>query len=132
MKNLILYFFLLGIGIFCIPSYQTSYARTPTPREFISLYALQYGAVESELLKVATCESGLNPNALHKNDGKKGNHSVGIFQYQRQTWERFSDLMGEDLDYYSYADQAKITAFVFANYPQLKSHWTCSKITKVI
>jgi hypothetical protein len=96
-----------------------------TPKEYISLYALEYGASEVELLKVAKCESGLNPNAVHKNDGGKNKNSVGIFQYQESTFDRFDDLLGEDLDWYSYHDQAKLTAYVFAKYPELKTHWTC-------
>jgi hypothetical protein len=101
-----------------------------TPKEYISLYALQYGASEKELLKVAMCESSLNPNAIHYNDGGKGKHSVGIFQYQERTFDGFDDLIGEDLNYYSYQDQAKLTAYIFAKYPKLKSHWTCYRLTK--
>ena len=103
-----------------------------TPRQSVSLYALKYGAVESELIKVASCESNFNPKAIHYNDGGKGKHSVGMFQYQRTTFDGFSKLLGEELDYYSYHDQAKLTAFIFAKYPRLKSHWTCSKLMKVI
>jgi len=103
-----------------------------TPRQYVSLYALQYGAVETELVKVGGCESNFNPNAIHYNDGGKGKHSVGIFQYQRSTFDGFSKLLGEELDYYSYHDQAKLTSFIFAKHPRLKSHWTCSRTMKVI
>ena len=102
--------------------------KEPTPKELISLYASQYGASETQLLKVASCESQFNPNAFHKNDGGKGKHSVGVFQYQESTFDQFDNLIGEDLDYYSYHDQIKLTAYVFAKYPKLKSHWTCYKI----
>ena len=98
-----------------------------TPTQSISLFASQYDAPEKELIAVAKCESKLNPNAIHYNDGGKGKHSVGIFQYQKSTFEYFSDLMGGDLDYYSYNDQAKLTAWVFANHPKLKSRWTCAR-----
>lgn len=99
-----------------------------TPREYISLYAEKYSASETELLKVAKCESKLNPNAIHYNDGGKSKHSVGLFQYQESTFNQFDNLIGEDLDYYSYHDQAKLTAFIFAKYPKLKSHWSCYKL----
>lgn len=105
---------------------------TLTPKESISFFARLYGASEIELLKVATCESNLNPNAIHYNDGEKGKHSVGIFQYQRATFDGFAKVMGEDLDYYSYDDQAKLTAYIFAKYPKLKSHWTCARINKIV
>lgn len=101
---------------------------TPTPQELISLYARQYGASEKELLTVAKCESGFKPNAVHTNDGGKGKHSVGIFQYQESTFNGFAKLLGEELDYYSYNDQAKLTAFIFAKYPKLKTHWSCYRI----
>ncbi len=99
-----------------------------TPSQLISMYARQYGASEKELLIVAKCESRLNPDAIHYNDGGKGKHSVGIFQYQKSTFDGFDNLIGEDLDYYSYNDQVKLTAYIFAHYPKLKSHWTCYRI----
>lgn len=102
-----------------------------TPKEYITLYAKEYGANEQQLLKVAYCESQYNPNAIHINDGGKGKHSVGIFQYQESTFNQFDDLMKEDLDYYSYEDQIKLTAYVFAKYPKLKRHWTCARILKI-
>lgn len=93
-----------------------------SPKEYISLYALKYGASEKELLSVAKCESSLVKSA--RGDGGK---SIGIFQYKKNTFNQFSKLLGEQLDFYSYHDQAKLTAFVFAEYPKLKSHWTCWK-----
>lgn len=99
-----------------------------TPKELISLYAQKYGASEKQLLGVASCESQFKPNAINYNDGGKGKHSVGIFQYQKSTFNQFDNLIGEDLDYYSYHDQAKLTAYVFANYPNYKSHWTCYRV----
>ena len=89
-------------------------------QETIAKYAEIYNAPEKELLTVAFCESSYNPKAVG-DSGKARN----IFQYHRPTFERFAELMGEDLDYYSYHDQAKVTAWVFANYPQYKKHWTC-------
>jgi hypothetical protein len=89
------------------------------------LYAREYGASEKQLLTVAKCESSLKPNAIHYNDGGKSKHSFGIFQYQEKTFDGFDDLIGEDLDWYSYQDQAKLTAFIFSKYPELKTHWTC-------
>jgi hypothetical protein len=101
-----------------------------TPGEYISLYAQKYGASDVELLKVAKCESGLKPSAIHYNDGGKNYHSVGIYQYQELTFNGFSKLLGEKLDYYSYHDQIKLTAFIFAKYPNMKTHWTCWNTTK--
>lgn len=99
-----------------------------SPKEYISLYAKQYNAVEIELLKVGYCESNLNPKAINYHDGGKGKHSFGIFQYQWSTFQWMSELTGEQLDYYSYQDQAKLTAMIFAKYPELKSQWSCYKM----
>lgn len=99
-----------------------------TPQESISYYAHIYGAIEKELLTVAKCESRFNQDQINYNDGGKGKHSVGIFQYQYSTFLRMEKLFGEDLDYYSYNDQAKLTAFIFANYPRSKTEWTCYRM----
>lgn len=93
----------------------------------IVYFAKQNSIKDNELLVVAKCESTFNQSAI-------GDHGKarGIFQYHKPTFDRFSELMGQDLDYYSAHDQAKLTAFVFAQYPQYKSHWTCfSKNFKV-
>ena|ERR1035437_7298959 len=104
----------------------------PSINELISIYAREYGASEKQLLVVSVCESKLNPNAIHYNDGGRGKHSVGLFQYQKTTFDAFADLKGEDLDYYSYNDQIKLTAYIFANYPELKSRWTCARIHHIV
>ena len=91
-----------------------------TPQQTISLFARQYGANEKELLLVSQCESNFKPTAVGDH-GKARN----IFQYHKQTFEMFSLLVGETLDYNSYADQAKLTAEIFAQYPKLREHWTC-------
>lgn len=96
-----------------------------TPKQMISLYAQKYGASETELMRVAKCESNFNPKAIHYNDGGKGKHSFGIYQYQESTFRNFSKLAGEEYDYYSYLDQIKLTAQIFAEYPSLKNHWEC-------
>lgn len=100
--------------------------KEPTPKELISLYASQYGAVETQLLKVASCESGFNPKAFHKDDGGKGKHSVGIFQFQESTFLHWEKKLGEDLDYYSYHDQIKLASFMFSKGQQ--KQWTCYRI----
>ena len=88
--------------------------------ETISFYAELHGANLSELLTVAKCESGYNPKAVGD-----GGRAVNVFQYHRPTFNSFSKLMGEELDYYSYLDQSKLTAWIWVHYPSYKSHWTC-------
>lgn len=89
-------------------------------KETIEKYAEIHDVSVEELLTVAKCESGYNPKAVGD-----GGRAVNIYQYHRPTFDRFSKLMGEQLDYYSYYDQAKLTAWIWKYYPQYKSHWTC-------
>lgn len=91
-----------------------------SPKEYISLYAYQYGAAEKELMTVAQCESNFNPKVYGD-----GGSSHGLFQYQKPTFVRMSKLLGQELDYHSYHDQAKLTAYIFANHPKMKREWTC-------
>lgn len=97
----------------------------PVPRvlsvqETIVKYATFYGTSEKELLAVAKCESGFNPKAIGD-----GGRAANIFQYHKPTFISFSKLFGEQLDYHSYTDQARLTAFIWKHYPQYKNHWTC-------
>lgn len=89
-------------------------------KEMISYFANYYGASEKEVYTTIKCESGFNPKAV--GDGGK---ATGLAQYHKPTFDRFSKLLGEDLDYYSAHDQIKLTAMIFAKYPQYKKHWTC-------
>lgn len=99
-----------------------------TPQEYISIYATQFNVSEKQLLVVASCESNLKPTAFHKNDGGKGKHSIGIFQFQESTFLTWEKKLGENLDYYSYQDQAKLAAFMFSQKQQ--SQWTCWNMNK--
>lgn len=105
-----------------ISSAKVSIAESPTyktAKDYIVEYSELFGTDANVLLKVAECESGLNQNA--KGDSNK---AVGIYQYWQDTWNRFEKLYGEKLDINSYQDQAKLTAFIFAKYPQYKTQWT--------
>lgn len=96
-------------------------------QETISYYAELHGASEKQLMAVAKCESSFKPAI--KGDGGR---AFGIFQYHRPTFNAFSKLMGQKLDYYSYSDQAKLTAWIWVHYPSYKSHWTCTKIVGIV
>ncbi len=99
--------------------------KPPTVQESISTYATQYGISPSKLLLIAKCESGFRQDAI----GDKG-LAIGIFQFHQTTWDMFSLKMGEHLDIHSYADQAKLAAWAFAN--NLSTHWSCSKLTHYV
>lgn len=92
----------------------------PSIRQIIVKSAVTFNTNPEILLKVAMCESSLNPQSI----GDHG-HAIGIFQYHKNTFERFVKLYGEPLDYHSSFDQAKLTAFIFKTYPQYRNNWSC-------
>lgn len=97
--------------------------------EFLSNSQLieRYGGEQSKkLLAVAKCESSLNENAINRNDGGKGKHSVGILQFQKSTFDFWSNKMGSTYDYYSKVDQIKVAKFMFDEKQEWQ--WTCSKV----
>lgn len=91
-----------------------------SPKSAIEYYADYYNAQKDELLSVSFCESSYNPHAVGD-----GGRARNIFQYHKETFDYFSKLMGEELDYDSYIDQARLTAWIWSNRPDLKKHWTC-------
>lgn len=122
---------LVVLGVFFIPTVkasapetslfeQNAYLETFSPVEAIEYYSDVFNSPKKELLNVSFCESSYNTNA--KGDQGK---AIGIFQYHKETFFRYAKLMGEELDYYSSNDQAKLTAFIFAHYPQEKKAWSC-------
>jgi len=98
-----------------------------TPKDYIVHFADKYQAPKEQLLAVSWCESMYNPEAIGDHGSAKN-----IFQYHKGTFDRYSALMGEQLDYNSAHDQAKLTAWVFKNMPKEKRAWTCSKIVGII
>lgn len=95
----------------------------PTILESISFYAKKYAVDEIKMVKLANCESGLKPNAINKADPQGG--SIGLFQFQPSTFERYSKEIGEEMDIWSYQDQSKVTAYMISK-GQIKQ-WSCSR-----
>lgn len=89
--------------------------------EKIVYYANLNGIKSDTLLRVAKCESGYRNDGIYGDSGK----AYGVYQYHYPTFQKFSKLMGEELNYKSANDQIKLTAYIFAHYPKLASHWTC-------
>lgn len=97
-----------------------------TVQEILKEIPPQYG-VKSELAeKIVYCESSYNKNAIHYNDGGKGKHSVGAWQFQKATFDLYAKKMGQELDYYSPLDQTKVASYMIAH-GQLHQ-WSCSRI----
>lgn len=126
MKKIITLLCLLIVSVLFIPKTK-AWAPKPlvqdlSPQEVISYYAELYGADEKTLLSMARCESQFKPSAHNEDDG--GSPSTGLYQYKKGTFERYSQLMGEELNMQSYHDQAKLTAWVYVHYPKERKAWT--------
>lgn len=136
MKTIKKILMLVSVGVLLTLSISPTFAKAPdrlvseyTTKELIQHFSTLYGANRWQLEAVGMCESSLR-QVTNPNDG--GSPSIGIFQYKTGTWERFSKLLGEELDINSIHDQIKLTSFIFAEYPQYRSHWTCSYKTGVL
>jgi len=99
-----------------------------TQHEYIDIYAKKFETDPVLLKKIAGCESHGDPNA--KGDYKNGIPlAIGSYQYHDGTWEAFekiyrNEYLDEDLDKFSYHDQIKLTAFIFAKHPELRKRWS--------
>lgn len=58
---------------------------------FIERFAGQYAVDPNVLRHLAVCESGFNPLAINLN-------YAGLFQFSPNTWTKYRQLMGEDVD----------------------------------
>lgn len=100
-------------------------AEDVVPDEFLSTEVLikKYAGSQAELLtKVMMCESGGKQSAV--GDGGK---AIGVLQFHRGTFERYSEWYGHKLNINSSLDQIKLGGFIFQNYPKEKRAWTCVK-----
>lgn len=100
------------------PSPAPAVAAAPAPRpgsivDIIVAAAARYGVDSNRLLRVARCESGLNPRAYNP-----AGPYIGLFQFHPLT---FSGYGGRDI--YDPYDQSDVAARMFAR--GLASHWGC-------
>ncbi len=108
-------------------------AQSLTLRDEIILWIKSYAAIykipETGMIKLAECESGMNPEAFNPKDPKGG--AYGLFQFLKPTFEAFKkEAKMPDLDYKDWRHQIQLTAWAFANnkYPQ---HWlNCGSFIK--
>lgn len=75
-------------------------------------------------LEVTHCESMWNPDAIHWNDGAVGSHSKGAWQFKEDTFKRYANKMGEQLDYKSVHDQTRVAIYMI-NDGEIRQ-WGCS------
>lgn len=110
--------------VLLLPSYTHSdqvpitYQVVLTPVEYADKYTQQYGVDPTVFKKVMMCESGNNPTAVGD-----GGLAINVMQFHKQTFDTYSLILGEDLNYNSYKDQIKLAAYMFSIGQQ--HQWTC-------
>ena len=88
------------------------YATGPVA-DIIRAAAARYGVDPNQLLRVAMCESGLNPNSYNARSG-----ASGLFQFKPAT---FAGHGGHNI--WDPSDQSDVAARMFSQ--GLASQWTC-------
>lgn len=94
-----------------------------TVEEIIKEIPPKFGVKVAVAESVTKCESTHNPNAINYHDGGYGKHSVGLWQFQKLTFDSYAKKMGEELDYYSAYDQTKVASYMIAH--GKANSWTC-------
>jgi hypothetical protein len=89
------------------------------PLTAIHWAAARWGASDPALVRVAQCESGLNPQAYNAGGGFSG-----LFQFLPATYWAYARLAGETRSYWSASGSADVAAWMFAH--GLAHQWGCA------
>jgi soluble lytic murein transglycosylase-like protein len=92
-----------------------------TIEDKIRIAATVHGVDPDLSVKIAKCESGLNPT-VYGDSGK----AYGLYQFHRGTFEMFAKEAGLELDYYNPEHQIILANWAFAQ--GYYSHWTCARM----
>ncbi len=87
--------------------------------ELIDYYSVVYKQDPILLKKIAECESDYNKTLL----GDKG-RAYSVYQFHKDTFDRWSKEMGENLDYKSYLDNIKLGVWSFSQGEKYRNAWT--------
>jgi len=87
-------------------------------KQILQTVPKKYGVNPKIVENVAFCESTLRYNAVGD-----GGHAYGILQFHKPTFLQFEKKYGEDLNYNSSYDQAKLASKMIKD--GYGSHWTC-------
>ena len=94
----------------------------PSTRQIILGEATKYVIPPEKMLRVAQCESSMNPKAYNPRD-VDGLPAYGLFQFKKTTFEYYASLAGiENPDIWSAKDQAQTTAYMLSIG---KDQWGC-------
>lgn len=107
---------------------QTASAQGGSVESMVRAAASKHGVNPDYLVRVAMCESTMNPNAQNKNYFAGGSHPTGLFQYLMETWNRISSRSPYGQQPWSEVTNpwinAHVTAWAFAN--GYSGEWECA------
>lgn len=91
----------------------------------ITKAALKHGIDPARAVRIANCESTLNPQAQNTGYYAGGGHPTGLFQYLPETWNRIGSRSPYGVgNIYSAQDQANVTMWAWAN--GYAGEWECN------
>lgn len=107
---------------------QTAYASSGDMRDVITRAANKYGLSPAYMIRVATCESTLNPGAINRGYYAGGGNPSGLYQYLPETWKRISSRSPygtqPQSEVFNGHTNANVTAWAFAN--GYVGEWACA------
>jgi len=94
-----------------------------TLEEKIVKAATYYATPAESLIRVAKCESSMNPKALNPKDSD-GLPAYGLFQFKKTTFDTYAKKAGiENPDIWNEDHQTQVAAFMFST--GQKKQWGC-------
>jgi len=86
-------------------------------RRAIAAASRRYGVSYAWLLRVATCESGLNPSASNPSGAQ------GLFQFMSGTYATYAARSGVGGSVWAAVTSARVAAYMFKN--GMSDQWSC-------
>ena len=99
------------------PIYRAAPTYGGSATDAIAQAAARWGVSYGWLLRVATCESGLNPSAQNPSGAS------GLFQFMPGTYFLYASRIGETRSYWDAYGSANVAGYMFSR--GLAYQWTC-------
>ena len=100
-----------------VPSYRRAPSYGGSATDAIAQASARWGVSYGWLLRVATCESGLNPGAQNPSGAS------GLFQFMPGTYFLYASQIGETRSYWDAYGSANVAGYMFSR--GLSYQWTC-------
>ena len=94
---------------------------------YITRMALNYEISSDYMIRLANCESGMNPEAFNPNDPAGGAH--GLYQFLKPTWRAWQKESGIKGNIYDWRAQAKMASWGISKGRQ-KAWFNCNYFIK--